>query len=256
MSLFNDNLKEIKIYHIAILIVVSYFVLYGLGMVTDVINVKWLYVVIMVYFIIKLKDYSSDFREDLFNVFSKIELKHVLVIVFSNIFFSYGMLYLANECVAHFPALNFLVGFYAQSMSLIGSLPILGVFVSTVIISPISEELIFRGVFLNRLKLFIPTLFAVLISSLLFAALHSFGSIISAFVFAVCMAVLYLKTENICVPILAHFLNNLFAELIRIADYNNLLFTNGIVMSVVSILAIISAIILLKSITKELNNLK
>jgi membrane protease YdiL (CAAX protease family) len=70
------------------------------------------------------------------------------------------------------------------------------------------------------------------------------------------MALLYLKTENICVPILAHFLNNLFAELIRIADYNNLLFTNGIVMSVVSILAIISAIILLKSITKELNNLK
>ena len=256
MSLFNDNLKEIKIYHIAILIVVSYFVLYGLGMVTDVINVKWLYVVIMVYFIIKLKDYSSDFREDLFNVFSEIELKYILVIVFSNIFFSYGMLYLADECVVHFPALNFLVGFYAPSMSLTGALPILGVFVSTVIISPISEELIFRGVFLNRLKLFTPTLFAVLISSLLFAALHSFGSIISAFVFAVCMAVLYLKTENICVPILAHFLNNLFAELIRIADYNNLLFTNGIVMSVVSILAIISAIILLKSITKELNNLK
>lgn len=256
MSLFNDNLKKIKIYHIAILIVVSYFVLYGLGMVTDVINVKWLYVVIMAYFIIKLKDYSSDFREDLFNVFSEIELKYILVIVFSNIFFSYGMLYLADECVVHFPALNFLVGFYTPSMSLTGALPILGAFVSTVLISPISEELIFRGVFLNRLKLITPTIFAVLISSLLFAALHGFGSIISAFVFAVCMAILYLKTENICVPIVAHFLNNLFAELIRIADYNNLLFTNGIVMSVVSILAIISAIILLKSITKELNNLK
>lgn len=256
MSLFNDNLKEIKIYHIAILIVVSYFVLYGLGMVTDVINVKWLYVVIMAYFIIKLKDYSSDFREDLFNVFSEIELKYILVIVFSNIFFSYGMLYLADECVVHFPALNFLVGFYTPSMSLTGALPILGAFVSTVLISPISEELIFRGVFLNRLKLITPTIFAVLISSLLFAALHGFGSIISAFVFAVCMAILYLKTENICVPIVAHFLNNLFAELIRIADYNNLLFTNGVVMSVVTILAIISAIILLKSITKELNNLK
>ena len=256
MSLFNDNLKEIKIYHIAILIVVSYFVLYGLGMVTDVINVKWLYVVIMAYFIIKLKDYSSDFREDLFNVFSEIELKYILVIVFSNIFFSYGMLYLADECVVHFPALNFLVGFYTPSMSLTGALPILGAFVSTVLISPISEELIFRGVFLNRLKLITPTIFAVLISSLLFAALHGFGSIISAFVFAVCMAILYLKTENICVPIVAHFLNNLFAELIRIVDYNNLLFTNGVVMSVVSILAIISAIILLKSITKELNNLK
>lgn len=256
MSLFNDNLKEIKIYYIAILIIVSYFVLYVLGKVTGVINEKWLYVVIIAYFIIKLKDYSSDFREDLFKVFSEIGLKYILGIVFSNIFFSYGMLYLANECVVHFPALNFLVGFYVPSMSLTGSLPILGIFVSTVLISPISEELIFRGVLLNRLKLYTPAIFAILISSLLFAALHSFGSIISAFVFAVCMAILYLKTENICVPILAHFLNNLFAELIRIADYDNLLFTNGIVMSVVSILAIISAIILLKSITKELNKVK
>ena len=141
-------------------------------------------------------------------------------------------------------------------MSLTGSLLILGIFVSTVIISPIAEELIFRGVLLNRLKLITPTLFAVLVSSLLFGALHSFGSIISAFVFAICMAILYLKTENICVAILAHFLNNLFAEIIRYADYNRLIFTNDIVISIVSILAIVSAIILATSIITELNRIK
>ena len=166
------------------------------------------------------------------------------------------MLYLSNNLVIHFPVLKFLAGFYVPSMSLTGSLPILGIFVSTVIISPIAEELIFRGVLLNRLKLITPTLFAVLVSSLLFGALHSFGSIISAFVFAICMAILYLKTENICVAILAHFLNNLFAEIIRYADYNRLIFTNDIVISIVSILAIVSAIILATSIITELNRIK
>jgi hypothetical protein len=255
MSLFNDNLKNIKIISLTVFIIVSYLVLYILGNVSGLINEKWLYVVIIVYFIIKLRNCFDGFKEDFHNVFSKIELRYVLLIVFCNIFFSYGMLYLANALIPYFPALE-LFRFYIPSMSLAGSLPIFGMFVSTVIISPISEELIFRGVVLNRLKLVVPTIFAVLVSSLLFAALHSYGSIISAFVFAVCMAILYLKTENICVPILAHFLNNLFAEIIRFADYNELLFTNDIVMAVVSVLAIASAIILLDSITKELNKVK
>ncbi|MBQ6099716.1 CPBP family intramembrane glutamic endopeptidase [Methanobrevibacter sp.] len=141
-------------------------------------------------------------------------------------------------------------------MSISGYVPIIGGLVSTIVISPISEELIFRGVFLNRLKPFVPTVFAVLISSLLFASLHSFGSIISAFVFAVCMAILYIKTENIFVPIIAHFLNNLFAEIIRIADFNQLLFSNNLVIAVMSILAVVSAVILLISIIGELNKIK
>jgi membrane protease YdiL (CAAX protease family) len=70
------------------------------------------------------------------------------------------------------------------------------------------------------------------------------------------MAILYLKTENICVPILAHFLNNLFAEIIRLVDVNELLFTDANVVMIVSALAIISAVILFISIFTELNNIK
>ena len=70
------------------------------------------------------------------------------------------------------------------------------------------------------------------------------------------MAILYLKTDNICVPILAHFLNNLFAEIIRFSDFNNLLFTNVYVMAIVSIIAIVSAIIIFGSILKEWNKIK
>ena len=124
--------------------------------------------------------------------------------------------------------------------------------ISTIVVSPIAEELIFRGSFLNRLQLVVPTTFAVLISSLIFASLHTFGSLTSAFIFGVCMAVLYLKTENIIVPIFAHFLNNLLAELIRIIDCNNLLFTSSSVMEVMSILAIISFLAICYWIVSEL----
>ena len=252
MSSFNDNLKNIKLKDLVIFIIASFLVLYILGKFNGLINEKWLYVVILFYFVFRLKDYLNDFKQDLSNVLSKIQLNYILIIVFANIFFSYGMLYLSNEILVHFQSLNFSVGFYAPLMSL----SVFGAFISAVVISPIAEELIFRGVLLNRLKLVTPTIFAILISSLIFGAIHGFGSIISAFVFAICMAILYLKTENICVPILAHFLNNLFAEIISFADYNNLLFTNNIVMSIISIAAIASAIFLLSSIIKELNKIK
>lgn len=250
MSLFNDNLKDITVLNLTIIILVSYILLYILGQFTDFINQKWIYVIVIVYFIVKLRN-SGDFKNDLSNVFSIVDLKFVLLIVFANIFFSYGMLYAANYFVVMFPSLDFLVNFTVPSMSLISFAPL----ISTVVLSPISEELIFRGVLLNRLKIYVPTVFAVLITSLLFGSLHNFGSITSAIVFAICMAILYLKTENICVPILAHFLNNLFAEIIRIIDVNELLFSNGYVMLIIGIFAIVSAIILLSSIVKELKKL-
>ena len=96
MSLFNDNLKNITVLKLTIVITVSYVILYILGQFTEIINQKWVYVIVILYFIVTLRNYSRDFKNDFFNVFSKVDLKHVLLIVFANIFFSYGMLYAAN----------------------------------------------------------------------------------------------------------------------------------------------------------------
>jgi len=256
MSLFNDNLKNIGIKSIAVLIIASFLVLFLLNRFGFPFNQSWISVVIVIYFIFKLWDYRDSFIYDLKNMFSKIKLKYIVFIVFLNIFFSYGMLYFSNFIVTSFPSLDFLISFALSSRSVMGYLPFVGGFLSTVILSSISEELVFRGVLISRLRLIVPTVFAIIISSLLFGALHSFGSIFSAFVFAVCMAILYLKTDNICVPIFAHFLNNLIAETIRLVDVNEVLFTNGNVIFAVSAFAVISAIILFVSILKELNNVK
>ena len=90
---------------------------------------------------------------------------------------------------------------------------------TSIICAPLIEELSFRGVLFNRLKIRIGILPAMLLSSVFFAVGHEFGGIISAFVFGMCMCVLYLKTDNIFVPMAVHFLNNL---LICIMEYFNM----------------------------------
>lgn len=252
MSLFNEKIKEISIRDALIIIILSYLA----ALVLKFLNLSILgifNVVIILYFVLRLKAFKQEFKLEVSEMFAKISFKDILLLVLFNICFSYGMLYLVNF-VIDLISLNTL-RFFIPIKSIMG---VLG-FLSIVLVSPIAEELIFRGIFLNKLKLIIPTVFAILISSLLFASLHSLGSIFSAFIFAICMALLYLKSDNILVPIFAHFLNNFIGESLYHLDYTNLLFSNEIVMCVMSILAIVSFIFILKFINsnmKYLNNPK
>ena len=69
------------------------------------------------------------------------------------------------------------------------------------------------------------------------------------------MGIIYVKTENIFIVMFAHFLNNIIAEMIVIADSNNVLFTNGDVFLIMSFLAIVSFILILIWIIKQLNTI-
>ena len=244
MSLFNDKLKKITLKELLSLIIILFVIQYLINALNIVhIDSFWIYIFIIFYFIFKLRAEIFSIKNDIPEAFSPDIFKTVLAVVILNIFFSYGMLYLSNSILDFVPSVNLFNSFLTGSL------------IATIFISPISEELIFRGVFLNRLQLAVPVVFAVLISSLLFAALHSFGSIFSAFIFGVCIAILYLKTDNIFVPIFAHFLNNLFAEIIVVMDSNKILFTNNSVVLVMSILAIVSFVVILIFIIGNLKNL-
>ena len=249
MSQFNKKIEEIPIRDVLLIIILGYIATFFLGFlnlsIMGVINI-----VIILYFALLLKDVKNELKIEISNIFTKVSFKEILFLVLINICFSYGMLYLSNYIInlVHFDSY---LGFFIPVKSILGVLSL----ISIVFISPVAEELIFRGVFLNKLKFIIPTVFAILISSLLFASLHSFGSIFSAFLFGVCMALLYLKTENIFVPMLAHFLNNLIGESLYHIDYADLLFSNSIVMGIMSVLAIVSFIFILKFIHSKMKNI-
>ena len=240
MSLFNEKLKVIPLKEVLSIFILLFLVQYFLNTLNIVqLDSIWIYILLILYIIFKL-DFTFPDKGDYLEVLSADILKQVVLLVILNVFISYGFLYLSHALLNLVPALNFLFGSNTASNSIMAlSL------VATIIVSPVAEELIFRGIFLNRLNLIIPPLFAVLVSSLLFASL-----------FAICMAILYLKTENILIPIFAHFLNNLLAEIIVRADVNSLLFTNDVVIGVMSILAAISFVLLFKSIIPELNSIK
>lgn len=78
-----------------------------------------------------------------------------------------------------------------------------------VILAPVLEEFIFRGVILHRLIKKTSITGGVLISSILFGVLHA--DMIGAFFFGVITALLFLKTGNLLIPILVHMINNAIA---------------------------------------------
>lgn len=253
MSLFNENLKNISIVEILALFIILFGIMFSFNFLNIPFSSAYAYLIIISYFVFKLRNSYSEFKLDVKNIFSEVSFNTVLIIVLLNIFFSYGMLYFSNYLL-HIVNANNYFGFFSL-MSVTNVLSGYLGFLSVVLLSPIGEELLFRGIFLNKLKIIVPTTFAILISSLLFASLHSFGSIFSAFIFAICMAILYLKSENILVPIFGHFLNNLIGETIYHADSFQILFNNGLIVGVMSLLAIVSLILLLKFIISNWNNI-
>lgn len=90
-------------------------------------------------------------------------------------------------------------------------------FLLIVVIAPVLEEAIFRGILLHRWSEKYGSIKAIVFSSLLFAVFHP--DILGAFVFGVAMGYLYFKTGTLWVPILCHALNNLAAWFWMLGDY-------------------------------------
>ena len=82
-------------------------------------------------------------------------------------------------------------------------------FSTTALIAPVFEEFFFRGILLTRWTTKWGIRRAILASSLVFALLHA--DLIGAFFFGYVMAVLYIQTKNLFVPICVHIANNVIA---------------------------------------------
>ncbi|MBQ7880230.1 MAG: CPBP family intramembrane metalloprotease [Clostridia bacterium] len=80
--------------------------------------------------------------------------------------------------------------------------------ISLAVIPAVCEELIFRGVLVNALKGKGYT-FAIIFSSIMFSIFHfSPSQLIYPICFGLILSIVYLRTNNIFVPMLLHFINN------------------------------------------------
>jgi len=130
-------------------------------------------------------------------------------------FFLYPLIEVALRAVG--------VGMYwgaekASHLSLTSSLDVIVVLLSTVLIAPVTEEIIFRGYILTMFtERKHKTLIAVLLSVSIFTSVHIFfgpGMMVYIFLWAFIPAFLYLKFKSLYPAILFHFLNNLIAYII------------------------------------------
>lgn len=84
-------------------------------------------------------------------------------------------------------------------------------FLDIVLITPLLEEFFFRGILLTRWTVKWKVVPAVIVSSGVFAILHT--DLIGSFCFGCVMAILYIRTQSLFVPISLHIMNNLTAWL-------------------------------------------
>ena len=82
-------------------------------------------------------------------------------------------------------------------------------YLTIVLVAPVMEEFFVRGILLTRwtVKWGVPR--AILASSVVFALLHT--NFLGAFCFACAMAILYIRTKSLFIPIGLHIVNNLTA---------------------------------------------
>ena len=103
--------------------------------------------------------------------------------------------------------------------------------ISTSLIGPIYEEILFRYLLYNRLKTKYPIKKAILITTIIFSLIHlSPIKIIYAFLLGLVLNICYEKYNNILAPILIHISANLIANFLF--EYN----TYILILSLISLL--------------------
>lgn len=95
-------------------------------------------------------------------------------------------------------------------------------FVSIVILAPLLEEVLFRGIILQRWSVKWSVVSGIILSSLFFGLLHF--NVLGLFNFGLVMALLYLRTHSLWLPIILHSLNNLIAVSL---DLTAVVYKNG-----------------------------
>lgn len=127
--------------------------------------------------------------------------------------------------------------------------------IGSIIFAPLIEELVFRGVLFNRLKVRVGIIPAMLISSFLFGIGHDFGGMVSAFLFGLCMCILFLKTDNILVPMSVHFINNVVATFLDLTPIDYYVVQFPLIL-LTTIVILITTVFLIKYIVQETSALK
>ena len=254
---FNVRLRTIRIREVILAIIIAFvlaivvaIVIPGIGDNEDLIMMPLL-IFILLFFVWALRG-TYGLGNNFSKLFERDNRREILYIFLINILFAFVV-------VAFFSSFDVLYGsLYPDSVPMLDFTPesmdsftFLLEAISSIIFAPILEELIFRGVLFNRLKIRTGVIAAMIISSTIFALGHEFGGIISAFLFGMCMCIIYLKTDNILMTMSIHFINNLVAVFLEAGNLDAFLFQMPF-LPITLLVSVISGLLIILYIFKEI----
>ena len=210
---------------------------------------------VLLFFIWALRG-THGLNDDFSNLFEKDNRREIFYIFLINFLFVFLVVaFFANFDILYgsvYPDMEPLLDFTPNALD---PLSFILEVISSVILAPILEELFFRGVLFNRLKIRTGIIAAMVISSALFAIGHEFGGITSAFVFGICMCIIYMKTDNILMTMSIHFLNNLVAVILEAVNADAFLFQMPVA-PITGIVSVIAGLLIIVYIFEEIKRLR
>ena len=246
---FNVRLRTIKLREAVLAILIGFILNVVLVVIfpslseNETLMIMPLLCFVLLFFIWALRG-THGLNDDFSNLFEKDNRREIfLVAFFANFDILYGSVYPDME-----PLLDF-------TPNALDPLSFILEVISSVILAPILEELFFRGVLFNRLKIRTGIIAAMVISSALFAIGHEFGGITSAFVFGICMCIIYMKTDNILMTMSIHFLNNLVAVILEAVNADAFLFQMPVA-PITGIVSVIAGLLIIVYIFEEIKRLR
>ena len=247
---FNVRLRTIRLWELIVAVIISFLLT---GFVEDYFNIVsgeveyiLFFCFMMVFFMIATFG-TTGFNKDVNDLFKVSSIFRVLILVIANMFVA---IFIQN---VFFP-LDSVIG-VINSISLPisdittgSSNPLLFIFelFAAIIIAPISEELFFRGVLFNRLKIRKGFLFGLIVSSIIFGLCHfnypdHISHITYTCIFGMCLCILYSRTDNILLNMLVHSVYNLTSYLLVYTPLQYLII--GAQFSEIMVLVLISSLI-------------
>lgn len=192
------------------------------GPTNDVLSSYIFYAIILSWIFYKFRKTKIDYHKIIGKRPEKHELREISAVTVFVILIGVGTSTLITY-IAITMHLSFLVDFLNQPTFYTGLNSFYYnalIFLLIVIFGPIVEELLFRGVILNRLAVKWGLTVSIILSSLLFGILHA--DLIGAFIFGMMMAAIYIKTQTLWAPVICHILNNFIASLLELTIGNDL----------------------------------
>jgi uncharacterized protein len=146
----------------------------------------------------------------------KIDFKLIILLTTMKFFFAWGMYF------ATLYGLSFIFPNYVAKQINDQNFPtVIGGIcyqIGALFIAPVMEELIYRGIVLQKLAIQKNIISGLVVSAIAFTLIHFRFDVIPLFITGIIYALLYLKTKQLAMPILCHFLYNLIVGVANIYD--------------------------------------